>query len=160
MIRKMEHADAAAVLDIYTYGLRTRNATFETQVPTWEKWNQSHLIHSRLVCIANNKIVGWTALSKVSSRSVYQGVCEISVYIAENLLGRGFGTKLLKAVIDSSEKNGIWTIFTSLFPENIASVRMHENCRFRKIGTRERIATLDGIWRDTVIMERRSKIVG
>jgi len=160
MIKKMELADAAAVLDIYAYGLRTRNATFETQVPTWEKWNQSHLAHSRFVFVQNKNILGWTALSKVSSRSVYQGVCEVSVYIAENLLGRGLGTKLLKAVIDSSQKNGIWTIFASLFPENIASVRMHENCGFRKIGTRERIATLDGIWRDTVIMERRSKIVG
>lgn len=155
----MEHADAAAVLDIYAYGLRTRNATFETQVPTWEKWNQLHLTHSRFVFVQNKNILGWTALSKVSSRSVYQGVCEVSVYIAENSLGRGVGTKLLKAVIDSSEKNGIWTLFSSLFPENIASVKMHENCGFRKIGTRERIATLYGIWRDTVIMERRSKIV-
>ncbi len=156
----MESAHAQAVLDIYAYGLKTRNATFETQVPTWEKWNQLHLAHSRFVFVQNRDILGWAALSKVPSRSVYQGVCEVSVYIAENSLGRGLGTKLLKAVIDSSEKNGIWTIFASLFPENIASVKMHKNCGFRKIGTRERIATLDGIWRDTVIMERRSKIIG
>ena len=160
MIKKMEIADAEAVLDIYAFGLVTRNATFETRVPTWEEWNQSHLAHSRFVFIRKGTIAGWTALSPVSRRRVYQGVCEVSVYVAKEALGQGLGTKLLKAVINSSEKNGIWTLFASLFPENIASVRMHKKCGFRAIGTREKIASLDGKWRDTVIMERRSRIAG
>lgn len=160
MIRTMKTEDAKEVLDIYAFGLKTRNATFETRVPTWNEWNNSHLEHSRFVSIKDGRVVGWTALTKVSQREVYQGVCEVSVYIAKKARGKKLGTGLLKRLIKSSEENGVWTLFSSLFPENLASVNLHKKCGFRMIGKRQRIAMLDGKWRDTVIMERRSTIVG
>ncbi len=160
MIKKMKSENANEVLEIYAFGLKTRNATFETRVPTWDVWNTSHLAHSRFVSIQDKNVVGWAALTNVSGREVYKGVCEVSIYIAEKALGKGLGTQLLNTLIKSSEENRVWTLFTSLFPENIASVKMHTSCGFRVIGTRERIARLDGKWRDTVIMERRSALIG
>ena len=156
----MKDSDAAAVLDIYAYGLATRNATFETKVPTWEEWSQAHHSFCRLVYVQDNEVVGWVALSPSSQRSCYRGVAEISVYVADGFSGLGIGTRLLKRAVEESEQNGIWTLFASVFPENEATIRLHLQQGFRKMGTRKRIAQLDGHWRDTLILERRSEKVG
>lgn len=156
----MQRSDGPAVIDIYVFGLNTRNATFETEAPTWEEWDKKHLSHSRFVYEHQGEVVGWAALTPVSTREVYKGVAEVSVYVAENYLGRNIGSQLMQKVIIASEANGIWTLYSSLFPENTASVKLHLKFGFRKVGIRERIARLDGIWRDTLIMERRSKAVG
>jgi phosphinothricin acetyltransferase len=146
---------------IYTQGIATGNATFETQSPTWETWNAGHLAHSRLVATdATGQVLGWAALSPVSGRCVYGGVAEVSVYVAEAARGRGVGQQLLAALIDESEKNGIWTLQASIFPENTASIRLHKANGFRVMGKRERIGKLAGVWRDTVLLERRSAVVG
>ncbi|MEE8540525.1 MAG: N-acetyltransferase family protein [Desulfobacterales bacterium] len=160
MIRPMQQSDGPTVTDIYVFGLNTRNATFETEEPTWEDWDKKHLLHSRFVYEHQGVVAGWAALTPVSTRDVYRGVAEVSVYIAENYLGRGIGSQLMQKVINASEANGIWTLFSSLFSENTASVKLHQRFGFRKIGIRERIAQLDGIWKDTLIMERRSRVVG
>lgn len=160
MIRPMDISDAPAVLDIYKKGLETRNATFETEVPDWEKWDLSHHNFCRFVYEENGKVVGWGALAPVSNRNCYKGVAQISIYVDTDTLGRGIGGKLMRAVVESSERNGIWTLYASIFAENAASHKMHLRCGFREMGTRERIAQLDGIWRDTLILERRSKKVG
>lgn len=156
----MDIGDAPAVLDIYKKGLETRNATFETVVPDWDHWDSSHHQFCRFVYEKNGKVVGWGALAPVSNRSCYKGVAEISIYVDTDNLGRGVGGKLMEAVVESSERNGIWTLFASIFPENATSHKMHLSHGFREVGTRERIAKLDGIWRNTLILERRSKRVG
>lgn len=156
----MKDSDGPKVLEIYAFGLKTRNATFETLVPTWEKWNAKHLLHSRFVYEQNGEAIGWVALSPVSTREVYKGVAEVSIYVDEKYLGCGIGTKLMRRVIESSEAKGIWTLYTSLFPENEASVKLHKKFGFREVGIREKIARLDNIWRNTLILERRSKVVG
>jgi phosphinothricin acetyltransferase len=160
MIREMLKCDKKQILAIYEKGLKTRNATFEINVPSWEEWNSNHHNHSRYVYLNNNSIIGWVALSPISKRYVYRGVSEISIYVDPDFFGRGIGSELIEKVIFSSEINGIWTLFASIFPENKASLRLHEKFGFRKIGFREKIASLDGIWRDTLILERRSTIVG
>lgn len=160
MVREMYPKDSKKILEIYGMGLITRNATFETNIPTWEEWNSKHLKHSRFVYIENEEVLGWIALSPVSSRKVYSGVAEISVYVDTKFSGRGIGSKLMEEAISSSELNGIWTLHASVFPENQATVRLHKNYGFRMIGTREKIAQLDGIWRDTILLERRSKRIG
>lgn len=160
MIRNMSAADAADVLSIYAYGLSTRNATFETRVPTWEEWNRRHLDFCRFVCEQNRRVEGWVALAPMSQRQCYHGVAEISVYVAEDCSGRKVGTRLLEKAIEASEENGIWTLFASVFPENEATLRLHRGRGFRTQGVRERIAQLDGVWRDTVILERRSARIG
>ena len=160
MIRQMRGRDAAQVLDIYAYGLATRNATFETRVPTWEEWDTVHHSFCRFVYVEDGKVVGWVALSPMSQRSCYRGVAEISVYVADGFSGRGIGTRLLKRAVEESELNGIWTLFASVFPENQATIRLHLGQGFREVGTRKRIAQLDGQWRDTIILERRSDKVG
>ena len=149
----MRDGDAVQVLDIYAYGLGTRNATFETKVPTWEEWNSVHHSFCRFVYVQDSKVVGWVA-------SCYRGVAEISVYVADGFSGRGIGTRLLKRAVEESELNGIWTLFASVFPENQATIRLHLQQGFRKMGIRKRIAQLDGQWRDTLILERRSDKVG
>lgn len=160
MIREMQAADADDVLSIYDYGLSTRNATFETTAPTWEQWDENHLGTCRFVCQQDDCVVGWVALSPMSRRACYRGVAETSVYVARAVAGRGIGSKLLARAIEESERSGIWTLFASVFPENIATIRLHQRHGFRKLGTRRNIAKLDGQWRDTVILERRSKVVG
>jgi L-amino acid N-acyltransferase YncA len=157
MIREMIPTDSTRILEIYKMGLDTRNATFETKVPSWTDWDSKHLEHSRFVYVENDKIHGWVALSPVSTRKVYEGVAEVSVYIDINTLGKGIGSKLMEKVIISSEMHGIWTLYSSVFPENAATLRLHDKCGFRIIGTREKIAQLDNKWRDTVLLERRSK---
>lgn len=153
----MTEAHWPAVRQIYEQGIATRNATFATEAPAWAEWDARHLKTCRLVGFRNGEIVGWAALSPVSSRQVYRGVQEVSVYIAENARGQGIGLQLLNALVAESERIGIWTLQAGIFAENAASIRLHEKAGFRVVGHRERIARLDGQWRDTVLMERRSK---
>lgn len=160
MIRDMQPGDAADVLAIYAYGLSTRNATFETRVPTWREWDRTHHPFSRLVFEQGGRVVGWVALAPMSQRSCYRGVAEVSVYVAEGLSGRKIGSRLLARAIEVAEESGIWTLFASVFPENEATLRLHQAQGFRRLGVRERIAQLDGVWRDTVVLERRSTVVG
>jgi phosphinothricin acetyltransferase len=157
MVREMKQSDSHRVLEIYKSGLETLNATFETFVPHWDEWDLKHLKHSRFVFENNDMILGWIALSPVSDRKVYEGVAEVSVYVDINFICQGIGSALMERAIISSESNGIWTLFSSVFPENKATLRLHEKFEFRIIGTREKIARLNGIWRDTVLLERRSK---
>jgi L-amino acid N-acyltransferase YncA len=159
-IREARDEDSASILAIYESGIATGNATFETEVPSWTDWDRRHHAHSRFVCEEEGQVVGWVALAPVSSRQAYSGVAEVSIYLAPDARGRGIGTRLMTRAIASSEAHGIWTLYAALLPENEASVRLHEKCGFRRVGTRERIARLDGVWRDTLIMERRSRVVG
>jgi L-amino acid N-acyltransferase YncA len=149
-----------AVKTIYEQGIATGQATFQTGAPTWEEWNASHLTHCRLVAIEAGEVIGWAALTPVSGRCVYAGVAEVSVYISPDHRGQGVGQMLLDALITTSEQHNIWTLQAGIFPENQASVHIHEKCGFRLIGYRERIGQHYGIWRDTVLLERRSKKVG
>jgi phosphinothricin acetyltransferase len=149
-----------AVARIYGEGLATGNATFETEVPPWERWDAVHLAGHRLVALDGGQVVGWTALSPVSDRCAYAGVAEESVYVAGAARGRGIGQALLEEVIRRSEQDGIWTIQTNIFPENDASLRLHQRVGFRVVGTRERVGRLHGVWRDVVFVERRSALFG
>jgi L-amino acid N-acyltransferase YncA len=146
-----------AVKAIYEEGIATGNATFQTEAPEWSAWNDAHLPHSRLVALSEQVLVlGWAALSPVSSRAVYAGVAEVSVYITAGQRGRKIGEALLTALITESERNGIWTLQGSIFPENISSLRIHARCGFRQVGYRDRIGQMHGVWRDTVLVERRA----
>ncbi len=150
-----------AVRAIYEAGMATGNATFETQAPAWEAWDQGHLAHSRLVAVDDaGTVLGWAALSPVSGRCVYGGVAEISLYIAEKARGQGVGRQLLQALIRESEAQGIWTLQAGTFEENTASIGLHTQAGFRVIGYRERIGQHHGVWRNTVQLERRSPTVG
>lgn len=149
-------AHANAVLEIYAEGLRTGNASFQLSVPSWEEWDKSHLNSCRLVAIDNDQVTGWAALTAVSGRCVYAGVAEISVYVAEKARGKGVGKPLLMALIDESELNNIWTLQAGIFPENTPSIQLHESCGFRLVGRREKIGQMNGTWRDTLLLERRS----
>jgi L-amino acid N-acyltransferase YncA len=149
-----------AVARIYAEGIATGHATFETEVPSWERWDASHLADHRLVALSGDYVVGWAALSPVSGRCVYGGVVEESVYVAEEARGRGVGRVLLEALIAGAEAAGIWTIQTGIFPENEASLRLHERVGFRIVGIRERLGMHHGVWRDVLFLERRSPIVG
>ncbi|UFH31865.1 N-acetyltransferase family protein [Chryseobacterium sp. C-71] len=149
------------IAEIYRQGLETGHATFETTVPTWEDWDKGKLKHSRLVAILDKMVVGWAALSAVSDRCVYGGVAEVSIYISNNYKGKGIGKNLMQKLIEESESNSIWTLQSGMFPENEATVALHQSSGFRMIGYREKIGKLRDIWRDTVIMERRrSKTTG
>lgn len=153
--------DWPAVRDIYEAGIATGEATFQTEAPSWDVWDAAHLKTCRLVARDDQgKVVGWAALGPVSSRPVYAGVAEVSVYIAASARGRGLGRQLLAALIDASERDGRWSLQASIFPENEASVRLHQSCGFRVVGRRERIACQYGRWRDTLWLERRSAVVG
>lgn len=157
----MTDAHWPAVKAIYEAGIATGNATFETQAPAWEAWDKAHLGHSRLVAVdAAGTVLGWAALSPVSSRCVYGGVAEISVYIAAEARGQGVGRQLLQGLIADSEAHGIWTLQAGTFEENTASIGLHTQAGFRVIGHRERIGQHHGVWRNTVQMERRSPTVG
>jgi L-amino acid N-acyltransferase YncA len=149
-----------AVRTIYEQGIATGHATFQTGAPEWEEWDGGHLKHSRLVAILDNQVAGWAALTPVSGRCVYAGVAEVSVYIAPDHRGKKIGETLLKALIGDSEQHGLWTLQAGIFPENTASIKIHENCGFRQVGHREKIGKMAGVWRDTVLLERRSKKIG
>ncbi|HEX2967764.1 MAG TPA: GNAT family N-acetyltransferase [Bacteroidales bacterium] len=155
--RPMARDDWERVSAIYRQGIETQNATFETQVPDWEKWDSSHLQSCRIVATHNGLVVGWAALMPISARKVYAGVGEVSVYISKEFRGSGIGTGLLGILIESSENEGFWTLQSGIFPENSASVKLHQRHGFRIIGYREKIGQINGIWRDTLLLERRSK---
>ncbi len=156
----MKPSDWEAVKRIYEEGLATGNATFQQSAPTWEEWNNSHLQHSRIIAVEEEDILGWAALTPVSGRCVYAGVAEVSVYVSEKTRDKGLGKQLLQKLIEESEANNIWTLQAGIFPENTPSIKMHIACGFRLLGTRERIGQMNGIWRDTVLLERRSKVIG
>lgn len=159
-IIQFTHTHYWQVSSIYMQGIKTGNATFQTSAPSWEDWDASHLPHSRIAGFIDNQMIGWAALTKVSSRCVYAGVAEVSIYMASTFRGKGFGSQLLSQLILSSEHHGIWTLQSGIFPENIGSIKLHEKCGFRIIGYREKIGNMNGIWRDNILMERRSKSVG
>ncbi len=156
----MRSSDWEQVRAIYLEGIATGQATFETEAPGWEQWDAGHLSDCRLVARADGGILGWAALSPVSRRAVYAGVAEVSVYVSAGARGNGIGDALLAALIAASEQQGVWTLQAAIFPENRASIALHLKYGFREVGRRERIARHHGIWRDTVILERRSKVVG
>ena len=156
IVESMQPEDWPVVRAIYAVGIATHNATFETAVPEWSAWDANHLPHCRFVAREEGQVIGWAALSPVSRRAVYAGVAEVSVYVAETARGCGVGKMLLQTLVAAAEDAGIWTLQGSIFPENSASLALHQACGFRIVGCRERIAQLNGIWRDTVLLERRS----
>lgn len=152
--------DWPQVREIYLEGIATGQATFQTTAPDWVEWDAGHLPQCRLVARAGENVLGWAALSPTSKRACYAGVAEVSVYIAAIARGQGIGKALMAALVAAAEEQGIWTLFSAIFPENEASLRLHLQNGFREIGRRERIAKLHGVWRDTVLLERRSRVVG
>jgi L-amino acid N-acyltransferase YncA len=156
VIDEMTPGDWEQVRAIYVEGIESGNSTFETDTPSWERWDQEHHQFARLVMRDADQVIGWAALAPVSKRKVYRGVAEVTVYVTESARGRSVGRALLEALIAESETNGIWTLQASIFPENAASVKLHLRCGFREVGRRERIAVLKGVWRDTLLFERRS----
>jgi phosphinothricin acetyltransferase len=159
-IAEMRVEDWNAVRAIYEEGIATGQATFETVVPTWAVWDRNHLQACRLVARTGAEICGWAALSAVSSRCVYGGVAEVSVYVSEAVRGLGIGTLLLQELVRASERHGLWTLQAGIFPENKVSITLHKNCGFRIVGRRERLGQMHGVWRDVVLMERRSTATG
>jgi L-amino acid N-acyltransferase YncA len=155
----MTPQDWGAVRAIYLEGIATGNATFATSAPDWEEWDSNHLRVCRLV-VRSGGVLGWVALSPVSERCVYRGVAEVSIYVAEHARGRGIGAVLLPALIQESERAGIWTLQAGIFPENDASIRLHKQAGFRVVGVREKLGCMGGRWRDVILMERRSAVVG
>jgi phosphinothricin acetyltransferase len=158
-VNSMQPKDWESVLAIYLEGIATGQATFETEAPDWERWDSGHLPNCRLVARNGNVVLGWAALSPVSKRQAYAGVAEVSVYVAATARGAGVGGALMRALIEASEQRGVWTLQSSIFPENHASVALHLKHGFREVGRRERIARHHGLWRDTVVLERRSSII-
>src|SRR5258708_33680996 len=159
-IAPMTEEHWSAVRDIFAEGIRTGNAPFEQSASEWEKWDAGHLQTCRFVARAGNEVVGWAALSPVSGRCVYGGVAEVSVYVAERARGQKLGSRLLAALAAASEEQGIWTLQAGIFPENIGSIAIHKRCGFRIVGTREKLGSMHGRWRDVVLMERRSSVAG
>ncbi len=160
MIRPLQHEDADAVLEIYRQGLDSGEASFENDPPDWARWQAKYHRFCRLVWEQDGEVCGWAALAPVSARDCYRGVAEVSIYVARSRFGRGIGGKLMAAIVEQSELNGIWTLYSSIFPENEATRKLHLRHGFREVGIRERIAQRDGRWRDTLILERRSARVG
>jgi phosphinothricin acetyltransferase len=159
-INPMTNEDWPAVRDIYAEGIATRNATFETDIPDWTKWDSGHHKECRLLAKNDGGILGWAALSPASTRQVYRGVAEVSIYVARSARTRGVGKALLVALIEASERCGIWTLQAGIFPENVASIQLHKLCGFREVGLRHRVGQLAGVWRDVCLLERRSGMVG
>jgi L-amino acid N-acyltransferase YncA len=161
MIERMQPGHWEGVRAVYLEGLATGDASFETEAPEWERWDATHLRCCRLVALEGGRVAGWAALSPVSSRKVYEGVAEVSVYVASEFRGKGVGRALLSTLVAESEANGVWTLQAGVFPENVASVALHLACGFREVGRRERIGRAkDGRWRDTLLLERRSRAAG
>ncbi|UCE92566.1 MAG: N-acetyltransferase [Flavobacteriaceae bacterium] len=156
----IKYSDWEAVSRIYEEGIATGVATFEKEIPSWKEWDANHLKSCRIVARNKNEVLGWAALSPVSSRCVYGGVAEVSVYVAANARGLGVGKILMKRLIAESESEGFWTLQAGIFPENKNSIRLHEKSGFRIIGYRERIGQLDGVWKDNILLERRSSKIG
>ena len=179
VIETMRPEDWPAVRVIYLEGIATGNATFETEAPSWDAWDTAHAREPRLIARESSEagragapaafgaardprgaILGWAALTPVSGRCVYAGVGDLSVYVATSARGRGLGKALLKALVTESERAGIWTLQAGIFPENEASLALHRSCGFREVGRRERIGKMNGVWRDVMLLERRSQITG
>lgn len=156
-INKDNYSDVAS---IYAEGIDTGMATFETTIPSWDKWDTSHLPYARIAGYEYDQMLGWAALSPVSDRCVYGGVAEVSIYVGRTSRGKGIGQKLLNTLIEVSEKKGIWTLQAGVFKENGSSIALHEKCGFRVIGFREKVGKLNGQWFDNILLERRSKKVG
>jgi L-amino acid N-acyltransferase YncA len=154
-IRPMETSDWPAVKSVYEQGIATKLATFETSAPEWVDWDGAYLGGHRLVAEQGGQVVGWAALLPTSRRACYAGVVENSVYVAESSRGQGIGRALLERLLESADRAGFWTVQASVFADNAASIEFHKRCGFRVVGTRVRIAQLDGVWRDTVLLERR-----
>ncbi len=155
----MKASDWEVVAQIYGQGIATGNATFETTIPSWQDWDAAHLQQARWVAEEADLVCGWAALSPASSRCTYAGVAEVSVYVAASHRGRGIGARLLQTLVTSSEEHGIWTLQSGIFPENTASLSAHATAGFREVGCRERLGQLDGVWRDVLLLERRSPSV-
>lgn len=158
-IEPMQEKDWAQVQRIFEAGLATGNATLETEVPPWSVWDTNHLPFGRLVARLG-EVIGWAALTAVSHRCVYEGVAEVSVYVAKEYWGQGVGHTLLNELVRTSEQNGIWTLQAHILVENQASIRLHHKCGFKTVGTREKLGQLHGIWRDIMLLERRSQEIG
>ena len=158
-VRDLRPGDWPEVARIYAEGIQTGNATFETEIPSWQAWDAAHLDEHRFVAERDGKVVGWVALAPVSSRCCYAGVAEISAYVAEQARSQGVGRALLATAIESSERAGIWTLQTGVFPENEPSLELLRRFGFRALGTQERIGRLHGVWRNVVLLERRSEVV-
>jgi phosphinothricin acetyltransferase len=158
-VRDLRSGDWPEVAHIYDEGIATGNATFETEVPSWEAWDAAHLDEHRLVAELEGRVAGWIALAPVSPRACYAGVAEVSAYVAEEARSRGIGAELLAALVESSERAGIWTLQTGVFPENEPSLGLLRRFGFRVVGAQERIGQLHGEWRDVVLLERRSEVV-
>jgi len=160
IIQRMEEPDWPEVARIFNDGVSEGDATFETGPPTWSEWDELHLSSCRLVAREGRDLMGWAALSPVSSRCVYGGVGEVSVYVDGRCRRKGIGFRLLEALVRSSEEAGLWSLQAGIFPENVASIELHRKCGFRVVGVRHRLGKLNGVWRDVVLLERRSSIVG
>lgn len=158
IIQKMTSDHWPVVSEIYIEGISTGNATFEQNCPDWKEWDENHRKDCRIVAIEKEKVVGWAALSNVSGRCIYSGVCEVSVYVSESSRGKGIGKILLKQLISESEKAGIWTLQAGIFPENKSSINLHKKLVFREVGIREKIGKMNGVWRDVILLEKRSLI--
>ncbi|MEP6911886.1 MAG: N-acetyltransferase family protein [bacterium] len=156
-IRTLIFDDWERVRSIYLEGIATGQATFETRAPSWADWDSAHSLAPRLVATSEEHVIGWAAVSPVSSRAVYAGVVEVSVYVGKDSRGKGVGRELLESLVVESERDAIWTLQASLFPENVVSIALHKSCGFREVGRRERIGKMNGVWRDTILLERRSK---
>jgi phosphinothricin acetyltransferase len=159
-ITAMTALDWEQVRQVYLEGIATGQATFETEAPDFERWHRTHLPFARLVARDGQIVKGWAALSPVSSRTAYAGVAETSIYVGNLFRGEGIGSRLLESLISESERNGIWTLQAAVFPDNEASVALHKRRGFVEVGRRERISKLNGVWRDTILLERRSNVVG
>jgi phosphinothricin acetyltransferase len=160
-IRDMSEADWEQVSDIYLEGINSGNSTFETEAPGWDVWDVDHVKSCRLVVVGEGKVVGWAALSPASSRCVFTGVAEVSIYLAQDYCGQGIGVRLLEELIRCSEDRGFWSLQSGIFPENAVSLALHRKCGFREVGLREKLGKMhNGTWRDVVLMERRSAVAG
>lgn len=158
-MRHMIPADAPRILDIFRQGIETGNATFDQEVPTWEKWDESFFGVCRWVITNNSEVVGWAALKPVSSRVCFKGVAEVSIYVDNGFQGKGVGTLLMKKLILDSEEQGFWTLQSGIFPENKGSIALHQKLGFRIVGRREKFGLFNGVWRDIFLLERRSQVV-
>ena len=160
-IREMQSDDAAKVLEIFEEGIVGGNATFDVAAPTWEGWDQKFFNICRFVLEnENEEIVGWAALQPISSRDCFKGVAEVSIYLANSIQGKGLGSMLLKKLILDSEEHEFWMLQAGIFPENEASIYVHKKLGFREVGNREKIGQMNGVWRDIILLERRSRVVG
>jgi L-amino acid N-acyltransferase YncA len=159
-IEPMVEQDWPAVRAIFMEGINTGNATFEKSPPEWSSWDAGHLRACRLVARSRDGVLGWAALSPVSSRCAYAGVAEVSVYVAPQSRSQGIGKKLLASLVEASEREGIWALQAGIFPENVSSAELHKGHGFRVVGTREKLGSMDGRWRDVLLLERRSAVSG